>query len=120
MTPDEALDEARRRAAAAREAGVYDDADEVAKLGRRPPREPLAQLYDWAIIEPDVERVVSTRRLSWPITAFKRGLVRLLRQYHQELEGQQTRFNIHFLAYTSRLERRVAELEAREDDEPPA
>ena len=42
MTPDEALDEARRRAAAARAAGIYDDADEVAELEAREDDEPPA------------------------------------------------------------------------------
>ena len=46
--------------------------------------------------------------------------MRLLRQYHRQLEGVQTRFNLHLLAYTAALERRLAELEARRDREPEA
>jgi hypothetical protein len=63
---------------------------------------------------------MSTRRLGWPITAIKRGLMRLLRQYHGQLEGEETRFNVHLLAYTAGLERRIAELEARDERERPS
>ena len=120
MNPEEALAEARRRAAAGREAGTYQDADELAKLGLTRPREGMGLLYDWAFIEPDREQVMSTRRLGWPITAIKRGLMRLLRQYHGQLEGEETRFNVHLLAYTAGLERRIAELEARNEREHPS
>jgi hypothetical protein len=120
MTPDEALAEARRRAAAGREAGTYRDAEGLATLGRTPPREGMGLLYDWAFIEPDRDQVISTRRLGWPITAVKRGLMRLLRQYHGQLEGEETRFNVHLLAYTAGLERRIAELEARDERERPS
>jgi hypothetical protein len=120
MTPDEALAEARRRAAAGREAGTYRDAEELDTLGRTRPREGMGQLYDWAFIAPDRDEVVSTRRLGWPITAVKRGLMRLLRQYHGQLEGEETRFNVHLLAYTAGLERRIAELEARDERERPS
>jgi hypothetical protein len=115
-TPEEALAEARRRAAAARAAGIYDDAEAVAGLGRTPPYEGIDQLYDWAFIEPDRDQVVSTRRLGAPITAVKRGLMRLLRQYHRQMEGEQTRFNVHLLSYIARLEGRVAELEEPRDE----
>jgi hypothetical protein len=120
MTPDEALAEARRRAAAGREAGTYRDADELAKLERTPARQGMGRLYDWAFIEPDRDQVVSTRRLGWPITVLKRALMRLLRQYHRQLEGEETRFNVHLLAYTAGLERRIEELEARDERGRPS
>jgi hypothetical protein len=68
------------------------------------------------VIAVDTERVYSTRRLGAPVTAFKRLLMRLLRQYHVELEAQQTRFNIALLAHVRDLERRVSALE-RADEE---
>jgi hypothetical protein len=120
VNPEDALAEARRRAAAGREAGTYRDAEALAELGRAPSREGMGLLYDWAFIEPDRDQVMSTRRLGWPITAIKRGLMRLLRQYHGQLEGEETRFNVHLLAYTAGLERRVAELEARDERERPS
>lgn len=117
MTPEEALAEARRRADAARADGTYDDAAEVEALGRGAARTPLSRLYDWAFIEPDPRHVRSTRRLGWPITAVKRFLMRLLRQYHKQLEGEETRFNVHLLAYTAGLEQRIAELEREREEE---
>jgi hypothetical protein len=63
------------------------------------------------VIEVDPEGVYSTRRLGAPITALKRLLLRLLRQYHVELESQQTRFNIALLTYLRDLEARVGRLE---------
>jgi hypothetical protein len=120
MTPEEALAEARRRAAAARADGTNDDAAELERLGRSRPPTTLNKLYDWAFIEPNLRRVRSTRRLGWPITALKRLLMRLLRQYHDQLEGEETRFNVHLLAYTAGLERRIAELEdQRKEEERP-
>lgn len=119
MRPEDALPEARRRAAAAREAGGYADADEVATRGRGPSRAAFAKLYDWAFIEPDRDQVVSTRRLGWPITVLKRTLMRLLRQYHGQLEGEQTRFNTHMVSYAASLERRIEALEAEREREPP-
>jgi hypothetical protein len=75
----------------------------------------LEALQRWALIEVDPEETVySTRRLGAPITALKRGLVRMLRQYLNEATSQQTRFNVHLLAYVAALEDRVAALEAKE------
>jgi hypothetical protein len=111
-TPEEAAAEARRRAEAARAAGEYADAERLAALEPRE-RAEVSSLHAWAFIEVDPEVARSTRRLGAPITAFKRLLVRLLRQYHHELAGQQTRFNLHLLAHVRRLEERVAALEER-------
>ena len=80
------------------------------------------RLAEWAIIEPETARVYSTRRLGRPITAAKRLLVRMLRQYIGQMSTQQSRFNAQVAAHVMRLEQRVAELEeaARDRDDPPA
>jgi hypothetical protein len=62
-------------------------------------------------MEVDPELVYSTRRLGAPITGLKRVLLRLLRQYHVELEAQQTRFNIALVVHLRDLEARVDRLE---------
>ena len=82
------------------------------------------RLARWAIIEPDAAQVYSTRRYGRPITAVKRGLVVLLRQYIGQVSAQQSRFNAQVAAHVVRLEERVAELEAaaqerRHDDPAP-
>ena len=113
--PEHALERAREAA------------ERSARRASYPPRRPggLAEsiaapdpelIGDWAVIDVDTERVYSTRRLGAPVTAFKRLLMRLLRQYHVELEAQQTRFNIALLAHVRDLERRVSALE-RADEE---
>ena len=81
-----------------------------------PDAEPgLEGLFEWARIEPDIADVRSTRRLGAPITALKRGLLRLLEQYHAQLLADQTRFNVHVLGHLRRLENRIEELERRLD-----
>jgi len=106
--PAEAL-EAARRAAAARgsAAGAQAEPDwpleDPAAAGRR--------LVQWAIIEPDQTRIYSTRRYGRPVTWLKRGLIRLLRQYFDQVTAQQSRFNAQVAAQVLRLEERVAALE---------
>ena len=115
--PEEALERASESARRKRAEGVY------------PPPEPGALessiaseaadpelLGEWAVISVDPDSVYSTRRLGAPITAIKRVLMRLLRQYHVELEAQQTRFNISVLEHVRQLERRVERLERSRDD----
>jgi hypothetical protein len=106
VTPEEALALARERAE------PYDDgtvAPVAARIGD-------TQLAEWAVIKPDVERVYSTRRFGAPITAFKRMLLRLLRQYVDEALAQETRYNALATAYILNLEERVRELEAKLED----
>ena len=106
--PAEAL-EAARRAAAARgsAAGAQAEPDwpleDPAAVSRR--------LVQWAIIEPDQTRIYSTRRYGRPVTWLKRGLIRLLRQYFDQVTAQQSRFNAQVAAQVLRLEERVAALE---------
>jgi hypothetical protein len=117
--PDEALDAARRAVAARRAEGGYagvarGGALDASILDGEPGRELLSE---WAVIEIDPDDFVySTRPAGAPITALKRLLVRLLRQYLLELEARQTRFNIAVLARLDALEERAG----REPPDPPA
>jgi len=117
--PDEALEAARRAAEARRAEGGYAGVGgegelDASILDGEPSRELLSE---WAVIELDPEDFVySTRAAGAPITALKRLLVHLLRQYFVELEARQTRFNIAVLARLDALEERAA----RERPDPPA
>ena len=114
MRPQDALEAARAAAARARERGAYDD--DVSALTIAPSdRVSTERLFEWAVIEPDVELVRSTRRGGGVITWAKRGLLHVLRQYHAQAHAQQTRFNLHAAVRIAELEER---LEALEDDEP--
>ena len=113
MKPEEAL--AAARAAAAR--ASYED---VPGLQIEPTdRVSLEQLMEWAVIEPTVDDVRSTRRLGGPITWVKRQLVHALRQYHGQILAEQTRFNMHVMVQLAELEDRLARLEASRDSERP-
>lgn len=113
--PERALAQAREALESMRAAGAYDPVQCRAAAGAN---EGVAaeKLLAWALIEPDPRSVRSTRRLGAPITALKRLVLRLLRQYHAELLAQQTRFNVNLLAYARRLEDRVEALEHRLED----
>jgi hypothetical protein len=63
------------------------------------------------VIEPDVDLMRSTRRWGRPITAAKRTLLHVLRQYHRELHSQQTRFNLHVALRLAELEERQSRAE---------
>jgi hypothetical protein len=110
--PREALRAARRAAkrASAGQAVAEAAAAEAAAADRAPGSRRLVQ---WAIIEPDQAQVYSTRRWGRPITWLKRALVRLLRQYLDQVTAQQSRFNAHVAAEVLRLEQRIGELERR-------
>jgi hypothetical protein len=115
MEPEQALEAARRAAAERRGSGGPPPAQ--ADAGPPSPGElPAAQLTEWALIEPDLREVRSTRRLGAPVTALKQALLRILGQYHAELTSQQTRFNVNLLGQVRALERRVEELERRLGD----
>ena len=115
MKPEEAL-AAARAAAAAR-----DDALPAGMSIEPTERVSIAQLVEWAAIEPDPRAMRSTRRLGAPITWLKQRLLHVMRQYLRELEAQQTRFNLNVLIRVAELEDRVARLEeqaARRRDAP--
>ena len=111
-TPEEAL--AAARAAAAQR----DDALPPGMAIEPTERVSIEQLMEWAAIEPDIELMVSTRKLGAPITWFKRKVIHFMRQYFRELQSQQTRFNLNVLIRVAELEDRVTRLEdeAREAD----
>ena len=109
--PEEALERAREAAERKRAEGAYPPRDSTAGEAPPPERPTAAHLREWSLIQVDTELVYSTRRGGAPITALKRGLLRLLRQYTSELEAQQTRFNVALLAYLAELESRLAALE---------
>jgi hypothetical protein len=119
IDPEHALEQARAAAATMRSQGAYAD-DPGRQPGEAEASGTLENLFEWAMIDPDLREVRSTRRLGYPVTLLKRGLVRLLNQYHAELIAQQTRFNVHVLGHVRRLETRIEELErtvgARERD----
>lgn len=105
--PEDALARAREAAERKRAEGAYGEAAgalDASLAGERPSTELLSE---WAEIEVDPSRVYSTRRLGAPITAFKRLLLRMLRQYHAEAEARQTRFNIALLERVRELEERL-------------
>jgi hypothetical protein len=110
MRPEEALEAARRAAAQARERGAYGDSLEGFEIA---PTDGASteQLLEWAVIEPDLELVRSTRPRGAAITFAKRALLRLLRQYHAQAHAQQTRFNLHAAARIAELEERLERLE---------
>jgi hypothetical protein len=112
VRPEEALEAARAAAAAARERGAYGDdlsGFEVAPTDRVS----VQRLLEWAVIEPSLDEVRSTRRLGGPITWVKRLLVRALRQELGQAYAQQTRFNLHVAIRLAELDERLERLERR-------
>ncbi len=104
MRPEDAADAARAAAERKRREGLY-PIDTIVR-SRKPSAGPdLARLREWAIIEVDPSLLYSTRKGGAPITWLKRTLLRLLRQYTNEVEAQQTRFNIAVIAYLESLEK---------------
>ena len=110
MKPEEALAHARAQLEQKRASGAYNE--ELADLQLQPDeRLSIERLMEWAVIEPDLDLVTSTRRLGAPIGWAKRTLEHMLRQYHRQLESQQTRFNLHLLTRIAELEDRITDLE---------
>jgi hypothetical protein len=71
-----------------------------------------ARLLEWALIEPDVPELRSTRRNGAPITWLKRPAWRSLQQYLNEMTYQQSRFNMRLIRRVFELEDRIEELES--------
>ena len=110
-TPEEALSAARRQAAADpwepdddRESGRPSDIEFVQPFA-------LERLASWALIEPEAAEVYSTRRVGRPITWVKRAILRLTRQYVDQIAAQQSRFNAMVVAQVLALDDRVRLLE---------
>jgi hypothetical protein len=110
--PEAALEQARQAAAAMRAEGAYGQDPSDAQL-TAPEELTMDKLFEWALLDPDVRDVRSTRRFGAPMTAFKRALLRLLQQYHAALLAEQTRFNVNLLLYLQRLEQRLEAVEDR-------
>ena len=111
-SPEQALERARERAAALRAEGRYPPAGEAALDDTFIDDVPgIDTLAEWAVIEVDPDVLYSTRRFGGPVTAVKRLLLRLMRQYHVEVEARQTRFNIALVERLRLLERRLERLE---------
>jgi hypothetical protein len=115
--PQDALEAARRAATASGEHGQPDGVPWTLE----DPTLSTTRLVEWAILAPEEATVYSTRRWGKPITLLKRGLVRMLRQYLNEVNAQQSRFNALVAAHVMRLEQRVEALERRaaEREQPP-
>lgn len=138
MRPEDALAHARRLADDHAATTIPPGGLEVERSGQ--PSDD--QLVQWAVVEPDLREVRSTRAgpVGRAVTALKQGQLRLLGQYHAQIQSVQNRLNVH-LALRSTLmgddlramkeelrflRGRVAELEDRagivpppEPDEPP-
>jgi hypothetical protein len=103
MQPEEALERARRASFGEDLSGfAVEPTDELT----------IERLTEWAIIETDPALVRSTRRFGGPITWFKRGLRRALRQELGQAYAQQSRFNLMVVA-------RLQELESLREGPPP-
>jgi hypothetical protein len=113
--PEEALGRAREEAARGRAEGRYpaDRPDSPLEDTFVDDVPDLDTLAEWARIDVEPDVLYSTRRLGGPVTAVKRLLLRLLRQYHVEVESRQTRFNIALLARLRLVEERLDALERR-------
>jgi hypothetical protein len=113
VKPEEALAAARAEVERIKAAGGYREVD-ADRLRIHPvDRVGYVQLMEWAVIDPDVSQLRSTRRHGKPITWVKRLMWRSLQQYLNDLVYQQSRFNIHILRRILELESRVDELEGR-------
>jgi hypothetical protein len=104
VTPEEALAAARAAAQPYDEGPVSLDASPVTRISE-------SKLVEWSMIEPELDRVYSTRRLGAPITWAKRLLIRALRQYIGEALAQESRYNAAATAHILNLEERVRDLE---------
>jgi hypothetical protein len=117
--PEEGISRARAEAARKRAAGGYPPSDARRALDPTivPERPPDELLGEWAVIAVEDSALYSTRRWGAPVTALKKLLIRLLRQYFVEAEAKQTRFNLAMLDRYQELERRIEALERRADGE---
>jgi len=112
--PEDAPARAREDAERKRAGGAYADGlagDPALERSIAPERPTLELLEQWSVIEVDAAVLYSTRRGGGPITALKRVLIRLMRQYFYELETRQTRFNVALMARFRELEQRVERVE---------
>jgi hypothetical protein len=115
VKPEAAVAAARASLQIARSEGAY--LEDLESWRIEPPERPSTDvLLEWAIIEPDMDLVTSTRRLGAPIRWVKRVLVHLIRQYTGQLASQQTRVNVHLMGRLGELDERLADLNHRMAD----
>lgn len=102
MRPEDALADARARSAEHATTTI----PEGGLLVERSDQPSDDQLVAWAVIEPDLREVRSTRPgpLGQAVTALKQGQLRLMGQYHAQVTSVQNRLNVH-LALRSTLMR---------------
>ena len=115
--PEEALEKASGAAEKGRAEGLYGEPGpgplEETFVADAPDIETLAE---WAKIEVEPHVLYSVRRFGGPVTGLKRLLLRLLRQYHVEVESQLTRYNIGLLTRVRLIEARLDRLERLEGE----
>lgn len=103
MNPEEALERAR----------TASFGEDLSGFAVEPTEElTIDKLLEWAIIETDPALVRSTRWYGAPITWFKRGLRRAMRQELGQAYAQQSRFNLMVL-------RRLEQMELLREERPP-
>lgn len=118
-SPEEAIERARERAAQRQEeAGLVTEEPAGLEASITAERPSLELLSEWSVIEVDSSDIYTSRRGGAPVTALKRLLLRLLGQYHGQLEARQTRFNIALLSRFRDLEERVAAVERQGGPSP--
>lgn len=93
MKPEDALAHARRVSDEHAAIGIPEGGLEVERSSQ--PSDD--QLLQWAVIEPDLREVRSTRRgpVGRAVTAVKQGQLRLMGQYHAQVTSTQSRINVH-------------------------
>ncbi|WP_320668545.1 hypothetical protein [Patulibacter defluvii] len=111
MRPEDALDAARRLAAEHATTTIPGDGLRVERSSQ--PSDD--QLLQWAVVEPDLREVRSTRRLGAPVTRTKQALLRLLGQYHAQVLSVQNRVNVHLALRSSLVRDELRELRSEVD-----
>jgi hypothetical protein len=110
MRPEDALGHARRVAAEHAATTIPAGGLEV----ERADQPDDDQLLQWAVIEPDLREVRSTRRgpVGKAVTAIKQGQLRLMGQYHAQVTSTQSRINVHLSLRSTLARDEVAILRA--------
>jgi hypothetical protein len=111
VRPEDALDAARRLSAEHAATTIPGEGLRV-KRSTQPSDD---QLLQWAVVEPDLREVRSTRRLGAPVTRTKQTLLRLLGQYHAQVLSVQNRVNVHLALRSSLVRDELRELRGEVD-----
>lgn len=110
MRPEDALAHARRRATEHAATTIPPGGLEV----ERSDQPSDDQLVQWAVIEPDLDEVRSTRPgpLGKTVTAIKQGQLRLLGQYHAQVQSVQNRLNVHLSLRSTLMREEIQAMKA--------